>query len=154
MLRKRFTLFWHVYVANAICSLLAHICPENDLHTPSGKFLRVKFCRSESFDFLCLCPTVGLMLCPILILARLTTVVRLKISQMKVENKKKVALIFVANYTIPLMIKATVQEKDFLFCSPCTRSVQQQGQVYGRTSSSFWDPSFCQLCLLLSLQLL
>ena len=36
-------------------TVLAHICRENDLRTPSGKFLRVRFCRPESFDFLCLC---------------------------------------------------------------------------------------------------
>ena len=44
-----------LYVAKAIYTLLAHICRENDLRTPSGKFLRVRFCRPESFDFLCLC---------------------------------------------------------------------------------------------------
>ena len=45
---------WHIYVAKAIYALLPHICRENDLRTPSGKFLRVKFCQPESFDFLCL----------------------------------------------------------------------------------------------------
>ena len=43
------------YIAKAIYALLAHICRKNDLRTPSGKFLRVKFCRPESFDFLCPC---------------------------------------------------------------------------------------------------
>ena len=45
---------WHIHVARAIYALLAHTCRENDLRAPSGKFLRVKFCRPESFDFLCL----------------------------------------------------------------------------------------------------
>ena len=53
-LQKRFTHFWHIYVAKAIYVLWAHICREYVLRTPSGKFLRVKFCRLESFDFLCL----------------------------------------------------------------------------------------------------
>ena len=55
MSRKRFTHFWHIYVAKAIYALLTHICCENDLRTPSGKFLRLKFCWPASFDFLCLC---------------------------------------------------------------------------------------------------
>jgi len=38
-----------------IYALLVHICRENDLRTPSGKFLGMKFCQPESFDFLCLC---------------------------------------------------------------------------------------------------
>ena len=37
-----------------IYALLAHFCRENYLHAPSGKFLRVKFCKPESLDFLCL----------------------------------------------------------------------------------------------------
>ena len=41
----RFTHFWHIYVAKAIYALLAVFCRENDLRAPSGKFLRVKFCR-------------------------------------------------------------------------------------------------------------
>ena len=48
---------WHIYVARAIYAILAHICRENDLRAPSGKFLPVKFCRPERFDFLCLCKT-------------------------------------------------------------------------------------------------
>ena len=43
-----------MYVAKAIYALLAHTCRGNDLRTPSGKFLRVKFCRPEIWDFLCL----------------------------------------------------------------------------------------------------
>ena len=39
-------------VAKAIYALLAHFCRENNLRTPSGKFLRVKFCQPESLDFL------------------------------------------------------------------------------------------------------
>ena len=33
---------------------LWHVCRESNLRTPSGKFLRMKFCRPESFDFSCL----------------------------------------------------------------------------------------------------
>ena len=54
MLRKRFPHFWRIYVAKAIYALLAHICRENDLRTPSGKFLRLNSCQLESFDFLSL----------------------------------------------------------------------------------------------------
>ena len=36
----------------AIYALLVHFCRENDLRALSGKFLRVIFCRPESFDFL------------------------------------------------------------------------------------------------------
>ena len=61
MSRKRFTHFWHIYVAKAIYALLAHICRKSDLPTLFRKFWRVKFCRPESFDFLCLCP-LGLIL--------------------------------------------------------------------------------------------
>ena len=42
MSRNQFTHFWHK-------------CRENNLRTLSGKFLRVKFCRPESWDFLGLC---------------------------------------------------------------------------------------------------
>ena len=37
--KKRFTRFWHT-------------CRENNSRTPSGKFLRVKVCQPESWDFL------------------------------------------------------------------------------------------------------
>ena len=42
-------------VAKAIYALLAHIGRNNYSRTPFGKYLRVKFCRPEIFDFLCLC---------------------------------------------------------------------------------------------------
>ena len=51
---------WH-YRPESFCApgiffaFLAYICRKNNLRTPSGKFLRVKFCQPESFDFLCLC---------------------------------------------------------------------------------------------------
>ena len=50
----RFTHFWRIFVAKASYALLAHICRKNDLGTLSGKFLQMKFCEPESFDFLCL----------------------------------------------------------------------------------------------------
>ena len=53
-MRKQFTHTWHIYVTKAIYALLALFCRENDLRASSGKFLRVKYCRPESFDFLCL----------------------------------------------------------------------------------------------------
>ena len=42
MSQKRFTRFWHT-------------CREKNLRTSSGKFLRVKVCQPESWDFLGLC---------------------------------------------------------------------------------------------------
>ena len=54
MSRNQFTHFWHK-------------CRENNLRTLSGKFLRVGFCRPESWDFLGLCsfhialPRAGLL---------------------------------------------------------------------------------------------
>ena len=53
-MRKQFRYTWHIYVTKAIYALLAHFCRENDLRASSGKFLRVKLCRPESLDFLCL----------------------------------------------------------------------------------------------------
>ena len=47
-----------IYVAKASYALLARFCRKNNLRTLSGKFLHVKFCRPESFDFLCLCGIV------------------------------------------------------------------------------------------------
>ena len=58
----KFLHFWHIYVAKAIYALLAHFCRKNNLRTPSGKFLRVKFCRPESFDFLCLCHQYNILI--------------------------------------------------------------------------------------------
>ena len=42
MSRKRFSHFWRIY-----------ICRKKDLRSPSGNFLRARFCQPESFDFLC-----------------------------------------------------------------------------------------------------
>ena len=53
--QKQFMHFWHIYDAKAISALLAHFCRKNDLCALSRKFLRMKFCRPESLDFLCLC---------------------------------------------------------------------------------------------------
>ena len=53
-MRKQFTHTWHIYVTKAFYVLLTHFCRENDLRASSGKFLRVKFYRPESLDFLCL----------------------------------------------------------------------------------------------------
>ena len=55
-MQNRFMHFLHIYVAKAV---LAAFCRENDSRTLSGKFLRVIFCRPESFDFLCLCSPIG-----------------------------------------------------------------------------------------------
>ena len=41
--------FGHFYVAKAIYALLAHFCRKSNLPAMSGKFLRVIFCRLESF---------------------------------------------------------------------------------------------------------
>ena len=43
-------------------ALLAHFFRENNLRTPSAKFLCVKFCRPESFDFLCLCHQYNILI--------------------------------------------------------------------------------------------
>ena len=48
---KAISHFWHIYLAKAIYALLAYICRKNNLRTPSGKFLRMKFCPPESFAF-------------------------------------------------------------------------------------------------------
>ena len=53
-MQKRFMYFLHIYVAKTNYALLAHFCCKNNLRALSGKFLRVKFCQPESFDFLCL----------------------------------------------------------------------------------------------------
>ena len=50
--QKQFMHFGHISVAKAIYTLLTHFCRKNDLRALSGKFLRVIFCRPESFDFL------------------------------------------------------------------------------------------------------
>ena len=51
MSRKRFTHFWHIYVAKAIYALLAHTCRENDLRTPSGKFFSGWILPTGKFGF-------------------------------------------------------------------------------------------------------
>ena len=42
--------FMHIYVTKNYL----HFCCKNDLCALSGKFLRMIFCQTESFDFLCL----------------------------------------------------------------------------------------------------
>ena len=44
-------LIYGIYVAKAVMHFW-HICHRNDLRDSSGKFLRVKVCRPESWDFL------------------------------------------------------------------------------------------------------
>ena len=51
MSRKRFTHFWHIYVAKAIYALLAHTCRKNDLRTPSGKFFPGEILPTGKFGF-------------------------------------------------------------------------------------------------------
>ena len=50
------------YVAKDIYALLAHFFREHNLRTPSAKFLCIKFCRPESFDFLCLCHQYNILI--------------------------------------------------------------------------------------------
>ena len=57
MSQNSFTYFFDVFVVKTIYVLFWRICRENDLRASSGKFLRVKVCQPESFDFLGLCPT-------------------------------------------------------------------------------------------------
>ena len=40
-----------LYAVNAIYALLAYMSRNKNLRTSSGKFLRVKVCRPESWDF-------------------------------------------------------------------------------------------------------
>ena len=56
---EKFPYSMEIFLTVWIYALLAHICRKNDLRTLSGKFLRVKFCQPESFDFLCLWGSLG-----------------------------------------------------------------------------------------------